>query len=412
MKPVLFYLGIFPIYAYGFMICLGFIAAMIIAYYRLKKKGLDPSIVFDLAIICLLSGILGARIFFIAQYNHLFDYQIFNILEGLSLPGAILGCVVFLACYKNSKALYGLGISAFTLFFFIQNDKTGFIFPMELFLLALVAFFAIENARKAIENFSKIHVFLLLLSILIGMRGLHCYSFRSKYSWDIFALWKGGLVFLGGFFLAVFSIAWYCKKKKISLLPLFDILTFSVVVALSFARIGCFLNGCCYGKVCSEDSLLAVYFPPQSIVSENVHLSKGKLEYLWKKYAPKEKHSWLELPQGKKRVLSHIQEYLPADVYHKIFRPVYATQILSSFKGILLFFLLCYFYPRRRYEGETTLFFCIFYSIGRFSVEMLRGDTPPFLGTYLTAGQFMSVCMFCFCAGLFLYFRFVHIPKR
>ena len=414
MKPILFHVGIYPVYAYGFMICLGFIAGMTLAYRRLKQKGFDPSLVFDFAIICLLSGILGARIFFLAQYNHYFDFTIFNIFEGISPTGGILGFLFFLACYKNNKALFFLGISFFILFSLIHHNKASWIFPLEIILVISLAFFSIQNAKIVLLSFRQsqlrdkfLFLFLLLLSVVIGMRGLYCYYLRSYYSWDVFALWKGGLVFFGGFILAIGSLTFYCKKKQIPLCPLFDILTFSVAIALSFARIGCFLNGCCYGSVCHEDSLLAVHFPSDSIVSEHVHLATIDIDSLWKKYAPKETHFWLRLPHGKKRILQHLQEYLPSDVYYRIFHPVYATQILSSLKGILLFFLLYWFYPKRRYEGETTLFFGIFYSIGRFSVEMLRGDTPPFLGTFLTAGQFVSVCLFCLCAGFFIYFRFV-----
>ncbi len=413
MKPVLFYVGIFPVYAYGFMICVGFIAAMIVAYNRFKQKGLDPSMIFDLAILCIISGILGARIFFLAQYNHYFDFTILNLFEGISWSGAILGFLLFLACYKNSKAIFALGITLFVLFSCIQNSKDALVFPCEALFLVLLAFFSIQNAKNFFSSWKEykatrkvLFSLLLFFCIITGMRGLHCYCFRSAYSWDVFALWKGGLVFLGGFFLAIASIAIYCKQKKIPVLKVFDILAFSVAIALSFARIGCFLNGCCYGKVCSEDSLLAVHFPSNSIVAESVHLKTMDIEYLWKKYAPKEIHFWLDLPHGKKKILKHLQDYLPLDIYHKIFPPVYATQILSSFKGIFLFFLLCWFYPKRRYEGEATLFFCIFYGIGRFLVEMLRGDTPPFLGTYLTAGQFVSLCIFFFCTVVFVYLRF------
>ncbi|NUM34892.1 MAG: prolipoprotein diacylglyceryl transferase [Candidatus Brocadiae bacterium] len=413
MKPILFHVGTYPVYAYGFMICIGFIAAMTIAYYRLKQKGFDPSLVFDFAIICLLSGILGARIFFLVQYNHYFDFTIFNIFEGISASGGILGILFFLACYKNTKAIFAIGIQTFILLSAIHHNKATWIFPLEILFLALLAFFAIQNAKIAILSFNQGNKALFSLWFVFcfvsGLRGMHCYYLRSQYSWDVFALWKGGLVFFGGFILAVAVLALYCQKKKIPLLPLFDILTFSVAIALSFARIGCFLNGCCYGKVCHEESPLAVHFPSDSIVSERVHIATLDIDSLWKKHAPKEIHFWSELPHGKRRILQNFPKYLPPDIYHSIFRPVYATQIVSSFKGILLFFLLCWFYPRRRYEGETTLFFCMFYSIGRFSVEMLRGDTPPFLGTSLTAGQFVSVCLFCLCASLFLYFRFM--PK-
>jgi phosphatidylglycerol---prolipoprotein diacylglyceryl transferase len=67
----------------------------------------------------------------------------------------------------------------------------------------------------------------------------------------LFIIWQGGFVFYGGFFL---SLAFVClflfgKRKKQPLLY-FDF--FAPLIALSYllGRLGCFLNGCCYGKVC------------------------------------------------------------------------------------------------------------------------------------------------------------------
>jgi prolipoprotein diacylglyceryltransferase len=79
-----------------------------------------------------------------------------------------------------------------------------------------------------------------------------------------FRIWDGGIVFygsaLGGtaaFFLAYFLII---KKYGLSILQLGDVLAPGIALGLSIGRIGCLLNGCCYGQVACPDCL-SVHFP-------------------------------------------------------------------------------------------------------------------------------------------------------
>ena len=65
MRPVLFKIGKLSIPGYGFMIAIGFVAAIIVGEYRAKKKGLDSEAIIDLAIIAILTGFLGAKILYI-----------------------------------------------------------------------------------------------------------------------------------------------------------------------------------------------------------------------------------------------------------------------------------------------------------------------------------------------------------
>jgi phosphatidylglycerol:prolipoprotein diacylglycerol transferase len=64
-------------------------------------------------------------------------------------------------------------------------------------------------------------------------------------------LWAGGLVFYGGFFGAVASSFLYARAAGISFLLLGDLLAPSIALGHGIVRIGCFLNGCCYGKPAS-----------------------------------------------------------------------------------------------------------------------------------------------------------------
>lgn len=89
MKNDLFTIGPFTVHGYGLMIAVGVLAAVFVAEYRAKKKGLDAEQMFSLEIWCLIGGILGAKIL----------YYITEIKDIISNPKLLLdfggGFVVF-----------------------------------------------------------------------------------------------------------------------------------------------------------------------------------------------------------------------------------------------------------------------------------------------------------------------------
>jgi len=91
---------------------------------------------------------------------------------------------------------------------------------------------------------------LALISGLIGARlayvGLNYRQFMAV-PLEIIRLDHGGLVFYGGLIGGVTAVAWYLKKAGLSVGPTLDLLVPPLILAHAFGRIGCFLNGCCYG---------------------------------------------------------------------------------------------------------------------------------------------------------------------
>src|SRR5437660_8076835 len=57
--------------------------------------------------------------------------------------------------------------------------------------------------------------------------------------------------------------------------------------------------------------------------------------------------------------------------------PVYPTQVFESISMILLFLLLCAFYPVHRHDGQLIALLMIGYGIHRYFNEMLRADVRP-----------------------------------
>lgn len=63
-------------------------------------------------------------------------------------------------------------------------------------------------------------------------------------------IWEGGLSLHGGLLFGILVLVFYCYRHRLSLLALGDVFAPSFAIAYAFGRIGCFLNGCCYGGVC------------------------------------------------------------------------------------------------------------------------------------------------------------------
>ena len=92
-----------------------------------------------------------------------------------------------------------------------------------------------------------------LLAGVLGARGLHVIHNWGEYRHNlgqVFAVWSGGLEFLGGVLVAMVAFAWYFRRRKLPMLKYLDILAPALMLGLAFGRIGCFLNGCCFGAVC------------------------------------------------------------------------------------------------------------------------------------------------------------------
>lgn len=95
----LFSIGPFHVYFFGLMIAISIITAVFFAQWLSSKKGIKDDIMFNLAIIGVIGGIVGARVFYILFYNPSFYFsnpmEIFKITEGgLSIHGGLVVAIV------------------------------------------------------------------------------------------------------------------------------------------------------------------------------------------------------------------------------------------------------------------------------------------------------------------------------
>jgi phosphatidylglycerol---prolipoprotein diacylglyceryl transferase len=102
--------------------------------------------------------------------------------------------------------------------------------------------------------------FLGLAFGIAGARFLYVIEHWAQYRnhpWEVLMLQHGGLSFFGGLLAGVAAALVYLRRRKQSLYRIFDLLAPYIALGHAIGRIGCFFNGCCFGKV----SVWGVYFP-------------------------------------------------------------------------------------------------------------------------------------------------------
>jgi len=187
---------------------------------------------------------------------------------------------------------------------------------------------------------------LVIISSILGARIFYVITFWDQFKnnlSEIIMINHGGLVFYGGFIGGLIAILYYVRIKQLSLMKILDIGTPTVLLGYSIGRIGCFLNGCCYG-ICANVPW-AVKFP--------------NLEGL--------RHP---------------------------------TQIYSFVTAVIIFLILLIIFKRRKFDGQIFYLGMILYSAYRFLIEFLREYSFHIMG--LTSSQIISLIIFVFALALFV----------
>jgi phosphatidylglycerol:prolipoprotein diacylglycerol transferase len=121
--------------------------------------------------------------------------------------------------------------------------------------LAFVAgtFLGLREARRAgLDEDKVVNVILVtLVASVLGARLLyvleHLPEFRREWT-SVLALWQGGLTLYGGIVVGTFAGLVAARRMGLPVWILADSLTPALALGTVFGRVGCFLNGCCYGQ--------------------------------------------------------------------------------------------------------------------------------------------------------------------
>ena len=271
MHPIFIYIGNRPIYWYGIMMALSFLAG--IAHWRVlgRKEGRDPAFGADLAFWIMVSGILGARV----------AYVLANFREYAAHPASI-----------------------------VRIDQ-------------------------------------------------------------------GGLVYYGGFLGSWVAIWAMARRRQEPLISLLDFVITAVPLGHAIGRIGCFLNGCCFGRL--TDSFVGVTFPAAAPI-DGLGTLRESPAFAW------------QLAHG-----------LIRDTDLRSL-PVQPVQLYEAAGSLCIMVGLLLFYRHRRRYGEVAILFGTLYALVRFFFEFVR-EPESSLTFGLTPYQIYSVIAFAIFATIFIVSR-------
>ena len=219
------------------------------------------------------------------------------------------------------------------------------------YLLGFIILYFVLNKNKDKLNLTKDDVydliFYIFLGILIGSRLMHILWELDYYILNpikIFYFWEGGMAFHGGLIGILIAGYYFCKKKKISLAKLADILVIPAVFILALGRIANFINAELYGTITNVS--WCVKFP-------NVDGCR------------------------------------------------HPTQLYYSLKRFLVLGILIFLNRKEHKDGFLFWNMLTLFGIGRFFIDFLIEEWH-FLG--LTLGQYLSLIMFI--TGLYVLIKY------
>jgi phosphatidylglycerol---prolipoprotein diacylglyceryl transferase len=105
--------------------------------------------------------------------------------------------------------------------------------------------------REGIKEETILDLFIyVVISAAIGARLFYVLAFPGRYLSDpisVLYLNEGGLVFIGGLCGVLIAAFIFIRRFNINIWKLLDLMSPGTMIGYSIGRIGCFLNGCCYG---------------------------------------------------------------------------------------------------------------------------------------------------------------------
>ena len=257
----------------------------------------------------------------------------------------------------------------------------------------------------------------------------------------VFDMVGGGLVVYGSMIGALLATGFVVWRWKLPIWKTADLAAPGMALGLAIGRIGCLLNGCCWGGVC-EAPLPTITFPAGSppymqqlqsgqllgidtqstddrwafrvddvgdgagkdlglTAGETVKFSGPSAEQV--RYlvgTPKAEAASLRVSGDRIGTAAVSLSKLPPRS-----REVHPTQIYSSLNAFVLCLFLWFYWHVRRNDGEVMGLMLILYPISRFVLELIRNDEAGQFGTELTISQWVSLLTIVCGVTLFFWAR-------
>ena len=301
MYPVLIGEGMWAVPSYFTMVTLGFIVCFTLFHREAGRLGWDQTKIIDLCFVLVIASLLGARIAHVLFDGYLMDY-VYLCIDPHHLSQPLPGggaCTDSSQCVAAQNQGYDIGA--------ICQDG------------------GCEPERSCLRPLM---------------------------------FWAGGLTYYGGFILAILSALYLSHRWHWSFIRLCDMASPMIALGLAFGRLGCFLAGCCFGKV--TDVPWAIRFP---------------------KYSDAWRHHRELFPDELARQTQAIGESLSL--------PVHPTQLYELFGALAIFAFLWLWRKRSKYAGQSLALLLILYGVLRFVIEIFRDDARG--GIWLSTSQWISL---------------------
>lgn len=247
--------------------------------------------------------------------------------------------------------------------------------------------------------------------------------------WKIVQFTEGGLVVFGALIGALIALVLFARLRRLPILPLCDLVLPSFLVGQALGRIGCLLNGCCFGGVC-ELPLPAIQFPHGSLpyiqqlstgellglktrpasegktrtiegVVEGSSASKlnfplgGEVNDIKVVQFPRLPHAPTEpIPVGVEIRVNGINYFLGPPDLPKWSLRTHPAQLYAAIDAVILAGLLWFLWPFLQWDGMIIGLGLGLHAVSRFLLEWIRTDEAPIFGTPLTISQWVSVLLF------------------
>lgn len=232
------------------------------------------------------------------------------------------------------------------------------------FLLGLVNWVWLGRREGRSPTFCSDLLFWIAVSGILGARAAYVAAEWRAYASDpisILRIDQGGLIYYGGLLASSAALVVFARRRAVNLTALLDFVVTSVPLAHAFGRVGCFFNGCCYGR--PGELPWCVRFPRESLVWWN-HVQEGLIH----------RHGAASLP-------------------------VHPTQLYEAAFNLALYGLVAVHFRRRRRDGTTLALYLLVYPVGRFLLEFVRGHDRVFVGG-LSMAQCVSLGLFALGLGV------------
>ncbi|QDU68267.1 Prolipoprotein diacylglyceryl transferase [Planctomycetes bacterium Pla86] len=186
--------------------------------------------------------------------------------------------------------------------------------------------------------------------------------------WEALYLWKGGMVMYGGLIGAVVAGAWSARRQGLSLPSALDTGLACGFVGQAIGRVGCLMVGDDHGRVVPE-AFERLPFPVTLRVPSA---------------------AWLQ---------ANPESLFPHELAGRV---LWATQTWMSIGALAIGLCGFWLLPRRRYAGQVALTLGLVYGLGRFAIEVFRGDEVRGLwfGGALSTSQLLSIPLAVGCGAL------------